>query len=127
VVGDFTTAVRNTGQVQHLRSPLGQGGERMISTDRRSALVTFEIVGDGETARERVGPVLDAVAAVRRAHPEPYVASGQTKYQISRVMSLFAAPPGQALWADLSMRRVDVERKWLSASPFRPTSTRRRS
>ncbi|BCJ44026.1 membrane protein [Actinoplanes ianthinogenes] len=44
------------------------------SPDGRSTLVAFSVKGDPETAKERVGPALDAVAAVQAAHPELYVA-----------------------------------------------------
>ncbi len=39
------------------------------SADGRSELVSFEIRGNGDTADQRVQPVLDAVAGVQRAHP----------------------------------------------------------
>ncbi|MEU4164359.1 MMPL family transporter [Actinoplanes sp. NPDC026670] len=44
------------------------------SLDGRSTLITFSIAGDAETAEERVGPAMDAVARVQSAHPELYVA-----------------------------------------------------
>ncbi|SLL97286.1 MULTISPECIES: MMPL family transporter [unclassified Actinoplanes] len=44
------------------------------SPDGRSTLVSFSITGDPETAKERVGPALDAVAQVQTAHPDLYVA-----------------------------------------------------
>ena len=40
-----------------------------ISRDRRSALVVFDIRGDSDTAKERVGPILDAVAQARARAP----------------------------------------------------------
>ncbi|WIM96906.1 MMPL family transporter [Actinoplanes oblitus] len=48
--------------------------EAIQSPDGRSTLVAFSVKGDPETAKERVGPALDAVAEVQAAHPELYVA-----------------------------------------------------
>ncbi|MEU4694426.1 MMPL family transporter [Actinoplanes sp. NPDC023714] len=44
------------------------------SPDGRSTLITFDIAGDPETAGERVGPALEAVAGVQAAHPDLYIA-----------------------------------------------------
>jgi RND superfamily putative drug exporter len=43
------------------------------SPDGRSTLVAFSVKGDPETAKDRVGPALDAVAKVRAAHPDLFV------------------------------------------------------
>jgi uncharacterized membrane protein YdfJ with MMPL/SSD domain len=40
-----------------------------VSQNGRAALVDFEIRGDRDKAADRIGPVLDAVAAAERAHP----------------------------------------------------------
>ncbi|HWS37051.1 MAG TPA: MMPL family transporter [Actinoplanes sp.] len=42
--------------------------------DGRSTLISFSIAGDRETAGERVGPSLDAVAKLQAAHPDLYIA-----------------------------------------------------
>ncbi|MEV6306197.1 MMPL family transporter [Actinoplanes sp. NPDC051861] len=44
------------------------------SPDGRSTLISFSLAGDPETAGDRVGPVLDAVAKVQAAHPDLYIA-----------------------------------------------------
>jgi RND superfamily putative drug exporter len=59
-------AARGTGRVEHVRSPWTSGA---VSADHRSALVTFDIKGDPDTASDRVQPVLDAVTAAGKAHP----------------------------------------------------------
>jgi RND superfamily putative drug exporter len=71
---DFQTAVhelvsglQNYEQVTGLRDPYAAG---LISADRHSALVQFTMLGDASTAWQRIQPVLDAVAAVRAAHPQ---------------------------------------------------------
>ena len=54
--------------VAAIRSPLEAANADQISKDGRSALVTFQITGDPDTAQDRVGPALAATAAVQRAH-----------------------------------------------------------
>ncbi|MFI8356548.1 MMPL family transporter [Streptomyces cyaneofuscatus] len=59
----LTDAVRDTGAVRDLAAPLP-------SENGKDALVTFAMRGDARTAPDRVQPVLDAVAAVAKAHPD---------------------------------------------------------
>ncbi|MFB9178375.1 MMPL family transporter [Dactylosporangium sucinum] len=63
---EVTAAVRATGVT-------GPVGEPLRSEDGRAVLLTFTVTGDPETAKDRVGPVLDAVAAVQRQHPQLYI------------------------------------------------------
>jgi uncharacterized membrane protein YdfJ with MMPL/SSD domain len=56
--------------VATIESPLKPANAGQLSPDGRSALVTFQITGDPDTAQDRVGPALAATAAVQRAHPE---------------------------------------------------------
>jgi uncharacterized membrane protein YdfJ with MMPL/SSD domain len=53
-VTNFTTAYEDEG---------------LISADRHSALLDFEMTGDPETAKDRVQPILDTTAAAQAAHP----------------------------------------------------------
>ncbi|MFJ9352224.1 MMPL family transporter [Streptomyces sp. NPDC101237] len=64
-VQDVVKAVRGTGEATGITSPYTSG---TVSKDGRSALVRFDMRGDAETAADRVGPVLDAVAGVQKAH-----------------------------------------------------------
>ncbi|MFJ9529047.1 MMPL family transporter [Streptomyces cyaneofuscatus] len=59
----LTDAVRDTGAVRDLAAPLP-------SENGKDALITFAMRGDARTAPDRVQPVLDAVAAVAKAHPD---------------------------------------------------------
>ncbi|MEV7324029.1 MMPL family transporter [Streptomyces sp. NPDC093970] len=64
-VAEVVKAVDATGRVTDVTSPYTTG---TISKDGRSALVQFDMRGDAETAADRVGPVLDAVAGVQKEH-----------------------------------------------------------
>jgi anti-anti-sigma factor len=73
----FSAAVREAEQelarfeyVREIQSPLDPGNRAQFSEDGRSALLTFDLLGDEEAAEERVDSVLAAVERVQRAHPE---------------------------------------------------------
>jgi uncharacterized membrane protein YdfJ with MMPL/SSD domain len=68
-VTDTVAAVRASGQATNVVSLLDKDGAGLISADKRSTLVTFEVTGDPETAQDRIQPVLDAVAGAQRRHP----------------------------------------------------------
>jgi uncharacterized membrane protein YdfJ with MMPL/SSD domain len=68
-IQDVTARLDRFDTITDLKSPLNPDNAGQISRDGRSALVTFDIKGDSETAKDRVDPILDAVAAADRAHP----------------------------------------------------------
>ena len=55
---------------------IGPVAPPIVSPDGGSTLVGFTLPGDPETAKDRVQPALDAVAAVQQRHPGLYVAEG---------------------------------------------------
>jgi RND superfamily putative drug exporter len=69
-VRQVTRRLRHLPQVRDVRSPLKPQNEGLIAWDLRSAIVPFRIRGGSADASKRVQPVLDAVAAVQRAHPD---------------------------------------------------------
>ena len=68
-VKDVVARVSRETDVQNVRSPLAPGNADQISKDGHAALVEFEIRGEIDKAPDKVGPVLDAVAAAQAAHP----------------------------------------------------------
>ncbi len=68
-VAQVVTAVKATGAVSDVHSPIDAAGSQFVSHDGRSMLVTFDMVGDADTATDRVQPVLDAVAKVQQQNP----------------------------------------------------------
>jgi RND superfamily putative drug exporter len=69
-VQDVVVRLRRFPTVTEVKSPLLPANAGQIAPDRRSALVQFDIRGDADTAKDRVGPILDAVAQLDRAHPQ---------------------------------------------------------
>jgi uncharacterized membrane protein YdfJ with MMPL/SSD domain/RimJ/RimL family protein N-acetyltransferase len=67
-VDDVERALTRFDYVENVSSPFSTDAS-LISHDGRSVLVRFDLLGDSKVARDRVGPVLDAMAAVQAAHP----------------------------------------------------------
>ena len=73
-VDDVVAAVRGTGATENVVSPYDETAGGAISKDRRSALVSFDMKGDEDSAGDRVEPVLDAVATVQDKHDGLFIA-----------------------------------------------------
>ena len=74
-VDDVVKGVSSVPAVANVRSPFGPGNAEQISADGRSAIVTFDIRGDPETAVDRIDPVVEAVAGAKARHPQLHVGS----------------------------------------------------
>jgi RND superfamily putative drug exporter len=72
-VDDLVARLARAPAVAGIESPLDPANAGQLSRDGRSAMVTFQITGDPDTAGDRVGPSLAATAAVQREHPELFV------------------------------------------------------
>ncbi len=72
-VEDLVARLSRIPGVAQLESPLERGNQGQRSKDGTAALVTFQIKGDPDTAKDRVDPALAATAAVQAAHPGLFV------------------------------------------------------
>jgi RND superfamily putative drug exporter len=68
-VGDVVRAVSGFDTVTNVQSPLEPGNASHISPDGRSALVTFDLLGDDDELEDNVTPVQGAVERVQSANP----------------------------------------------------------
>jgi uncharacterized membrane protein YdfJ with MMPL/SSD domain len=68
-LADVVRRLKAEKNVAALRSPLDEENFGLISEDRHSALIDFQIAGDPDDAVDRVQPVLDTVKAAQAAHP----------------------------------------------------------
>jgi len=68
-IADVVARVSAVADVRDVRSPLAPGNAGQTSKDGHSVLVQFRIRGEKDEAADKIGPVLDAVAAAERAHP----------------------------------------------------------
>ena len=69
-VTDLTARLERVPAIAAIKSPLDPANAGQLSRDGRSALLTFQLTGDPDTAADRVAPALAATAAVQRAHPQ---------------------------------------------------------
>jgi uncharacterized membrane protein YdfJ with MMPL/SSD domain len=67
-VADVTRRLSKTAYVENVESPLR--GDSGISDDGHAVLVNFEVAGDSTEAVDRIDPVLAAVAAAQKRHPD---------------------------------------------------------
>jgi RND superfamily putative drug exporter len=67
-VQDVTSHLTKVPYVQDVKSPLE--GKSAVSENRHAALVDFDVAGDSTEAQDRIDPVLAAVAAAQKRHPD---------------------------------------------------------
>jgi uncharacterized membrane protein YdfJ with MMPL/SSD domain len=67
-VQDVTSHLPKVPYVQDVKSPLE--GESAVSANGHAALVDFDVAGDSTEAQDRIDPVLAAVAAAQKRHPD---------------------------------------------------------
>ncbi|WP_199514997.1 MMPL family transporter [Nucisporomicrobium flavum] len=71
---DRKAAVADVARTLKARPEVAEVADALTSEDGASTLVPFTLKGDPETAKDRVQPVLDAVAGVQARHAGLYVA-----------------------------------------------------
>ena len=69
VIDDLTARLSHVPAVAAIDSPLDAGNGGQLSSDGRSALLTFQITGDPDTAPDRIDTALVVTAGVQKAHP----------------------------------------------------------
>jgi uncharacterized membrane protein YdfJ with MMPL/SSD domain len=68
-VNDVQRRLAALPDTQNFESPLNPAHANQISSDRRAALLRFQIAGKDDQVTERVKPAVAAVAAAQQAHP----------------------------------------------------------
>ncbi len=69
VVRDVRLALSAQEDVRSLSLPSTAGASGLVSQDRHSALVQFDVEGGPEDASDRIAPILAVVGDVQLAHP----------------------------------------------------------
>ena len=72
-VKEVIARISRQPDVRNVRSPLAPGNADQVSEDGHSALVAFDIRGEIDKAPDKVGPIVDAVAAAHAAHPDFFI------------------------------------------------------
>jgi RND superfamily putative drug exporter len=73
-VADVVATVRSQPVVTNVAAPVGGRGAGLVSADRHSALVEFDVRGDADRAKQKIAPVLAAVERVQARHRDLTVA-----------------------------------------------------
>ncbi len=69
-LADVVRRLESERNVTAIKTPLDPGGQGQLADGGHSALLTFRVRGDKEEAADKIGPVLDQVAAAQRDNPE---------------------------------------------------------
>ncbi|MFL5981729.1 MAG: MMPL family transporter [Gaiellaceae bacterium] len=72
-VQDVLAAVRDNPNVKDVKSPYDPANPDQVSPDRNTAMVTFEMKGKYEGAKDTIDPIVAAVDKVADRHPAFYV------------------------------------------------------
>ena len=86
-VGSVIQDLAGQPDVTGLVSPIEYPNAGLISRDRRSVLVQFDVKGPADKAKDKIAPMLDVVAGVQSAHPSMVVEEfGQASadYQVGK-------------------------------------------
>ena len=95
-VTDVVAGLSKLDVVQNVRSPLESGNAEQIAPNGHAALVEFEIRGDPDDAADEVGPVLDAVAELQKAHPGLFVGEFGDASKIDALVTAYENDLGKA-------------------------------
>ena len=95
-IEDVVARVSKLPAVQNVRSPLASENAGQIAKGGDAALVEFDIRGESKDAGDKVGPVVDAVAAAQRAHPGFFIGEFGGASAAKATEDLFADDLGKA-------------------------------
>jgi uncharacterized membrane protein YdfJ with MMPL/SSD domain len=95
-VEDVVSGISNLNVVQNVRSPLESSTPGQISEDGRAALVEFEIRGDADDAADKIGPVLERVDEIQKAHPQFFIGEFGDASAVNAVETAYEDDLGKA-------------------------------
>ena len=72
-VGSVMLALSSQPDVAAIISPIEHPNAGLISRDRRSVLVQFDVKGPADKAKDKIAPILAAVAGAQAGHPSMIV------------------------------------------------------
>jgi uncharacterized membrane protein YdfJ with MMPL/SSD domain len=72
-INDVVGSVKNNPNIKNLKSPLDPKNPDLVSDDRSTAMVTFDMKGTYDDATKKIDPIEAAVAKVGADHPGFYV------------------------------------------------------
>jgi uncharacterized membrane protein YdfJ with MMPL/SSD domain len=72
-INDVVAAVKDNPNIKNLKSPVDPAHPDLVSNDRSTAMVTFDMKGKYDHATKKIDPIEASVAKVAAAHPGFYV------------------------------------------------------
>jgi len=89
-------AIAPSQGIRNLRSPLEPAHADLVSGDKHSALVEWDMKGTDSSAEKRIDALTNATAAVARAHPSFYVGEAGSVSSNKALNAVFAKQLAQA-------------------------------
>jgi len=89
-VGGVVQALSLQPNVTNIVSPIGHPNAGLVSRDRHSALVQFDVKGKADKAKNKIAPILEAIDGVQAGNPSVIIAEfGQASadHQLSERMT----------------------------------------
>jgi uncharacterized membrane protein YdfJ with MMPL/SSD domain len=68
-VGGVVQTLSQQPNVTNIVSPINRPQAGLVSADRHSALVQFDVKGDAEQAKDKIAPILEAIDGVQAGNP----------------------------------------------------------
>jgi RND superfamily putative drug exporter len=89
VVRDLEKRIDALPEANKVSSPYQQGGKGLISPDRHSVQISFEVPGTAVQTEKRVQASLDVTKAMQKAHPEFTIAQFGSASSEKELMAVF--------------------------------------
>jgi uncharacterized membrane protein YdfJ with MMPL/SSD domain len=92
LIAETAATIAQQPNVTNLQDPMfKQGNGGRVSRDGHSALITFDVRGDPNSAKDKVEPILETVAALDAAHKPAFtireVGNASANYEIGKTFS----------------------------------------
>src|ERR671923_612293 len=89
-VNDVVAAVKGNPAIENVKSPLDPANADQVSTDRQTAMVTWEMKGKYDHAKTKIDAVQAAVDKVGAQHPAFYVGEAGAVSSVKAIDEMFS-------------------------------------
>ena len=89
-VNDVVETVKGNAEIKNIKSPLDPANADQVSTDRQTAMVTWEMKGKYDHAKTKIDAVQAAVDKVGARHPAFYVGEAGAVSSVKAIDEMFS-------------------------------------
>ena len=89
-VNDVLAAVEHNPAVKDVKSPYDPANSDQVSPDRNTAMVTFEMKGKYDDAKDKIDPIMASVDKVAAGHPGFYVGEAGSVSSAKAIDKMFS-------------------------------------